>query len=159
MSEHGQIGHNGVAGKQLTAMIERVERLEADKKEIAAEITEVYAEAKANGFDTPTMRQIVKLRRMSKAEREEKQALLDLYLHSLGMLADLPLGVAAVTKSFGTPVPLTDEEKANGVFAAWVDKDGVRSSIGTGRQTDLEEHIKAAGEGDQANAGAAGAPA
>lgn len=154
MSGHGQIGHNGVAGKRLRSFIERVERLESDKKEIAAEISEVYAEAKGEGFDTATMRQIVKLRRMSKADREEKEALLEAYLHALGMLAGTPLGEAAI-KAFGQPVPLTDDEKAKGMAAAFVDDDGTRVSLGmVERQTDLEEHIEAAGEGERSDAGA-----
>ena len=90
------IGHNSIASKELQAFISRIEDLEAEKKTIQGDITVIYAEAKAGGFDTPTMRQVVRIRKKSAAEREEKQALLDLYMHALGMLADMPLGVAAI---------------------------------------------------------------
>ncbi len=75
-----------VAAGQLKSIVERVERLEEEKKEIAEQIKEVYAEAKANGFDTKTLRKVVSLRKRSTEDRQEEQALLDLYLHALGML-------------------------------------------------------------------------
>ena len=78
----------GVAGDQIRSIIERVERLEEDKQAIADDIKEVYAEAKANGFDTKVLRQVVRIRKQDKAERQEQEALLDLYLHALGMRAD-----------------------------------------------------------------------
>ena len=75
-----------VAGDQLKSIIERVERLEEEKKEVADQIKEVYAEAKANGFDARTLRKVVSLRKKPTEEREEEEALLDLYLSALGML-------------------------------------------------------------------------
>jgi len=78
----------GVAGAQLRALIERIERLEEDKKAIAEDIKEVFAEAKANGFDTKIMRQVIRVRKQDQAERQEQEALLDLYLHALGMIPD-----------------------------------------------------------------------
>ena len=77
--------HGGVAGDQLRAFIERIERLEEEKQTIADDIKDVYAEAKANGFDTKILRQIVRLRKLDTAERQEFEALLDLYMHALGM--------------------------------------------------------------------------
>ena len=77
-----------VAAGQLKSIIERVERLEEEKKEVADQIKEVYAEAKANGFDAKTIRKVVSLRKMRTEEREEEEALLDLYLSALGMLPD-----------------------------------------------------------------------
>ncbi len=77
-----------VAADQLRTIVERIERLEEEKKEIAEQIKEVYAEAKANGYDTRTLRRIVSLRRKPNEEREEEEALLDLYLNALGMLPD-----------------------------------------------------------------------
>lgn len=74
-----------VAADQLKSIIERVERLEEDKKAIADDIKEVYGEAKANGFDTKIIRKIVVMRRRAAAEREEEQAILELYLQALGM--------------------------------------------------------------------------
>lgn len=71
---------------QLRSLIERIERLEEEKKTITGDIKEIYAEAKANGFNTKIMREIVKLRKLEAAEREEAQAMIDLYLAALGMV-------------------------------------------------------------------------
>ncbi|MBK5910100.1 hypothetical protein CCR85_01150 [Rhodothalassium salexigens] len=73
----------GVSGEQLRQFIERIERLEAEKQEIADDIKDVYAEAKANGFDPKIMRQVIKVRKMEAQERQELEALLDVYLHAL----------------------------------------------------------------------------
>ena len=78
----------GIAAAQLTSIVERIERLEDEKKALADDIREVYAEAKANGFDTKILRSVVRLRKQDRAEREEQAALLDLYLHALGMAPD-----------------------------------------------------------------------
>jgi hypothetical protein len=80
------IGHNSVAGDQLKAFIERVERLEEEKKGILDDIKDVYGEAKSDGFDTKIMRQIVALRRLDAAERKAADAIKDLYLQALGMI-------------------------------------------------------------------------
>ena len=73
---------------QLRALVERIERLEEEKKTIAGDIKEVYAEAKANGFDTKIVRKVVSLRKKEPSEREEEQAILDLYMSALGMLPE-----------------------------------------------------------------------
>tara|TARA_R110000868_G_scaffold386807_1_gene655219 strand:- start:20 stop:307 length:288 start_codon:yes stop_codon:yes gene_type:complete len=83
---------------QLRAIVERIERLEGDKKVISADIGEVYAEAKANGFDTKIIRKVVALRKKEATARDEEQALLDTYMAALGMIADLPLGRAALER-------------------------------------------------------------
>ena len=70
---------------QLRSLVERIEKLEEEKKAIAGDIKEVYAEAKANGFDTKVMRKVISLRKKDSAERAEEEAILDLYLHALGM--------------------------------------------------------------------------
>ncbi len=70
---------------QLKALVERIERLEEEKKSIAGDIKEVYAEAKANGFDTKVLRKVISLRKKDAAERQEEEAILDLYLAALGM--------------------------------------------------------------------------
>ena len=75
-----------VAAGQLKSIIERIERLEEEKKEVADQIKEVYAEAKANGFDSKTLRKVVSLRKKPTEERQEEEALLELYLSALGML-------------------------------------------------------------------------
>jgi len=74
-----------VAAGQLRAFVERIERLEEEKQSIAEDIKEVYAEAKGCGFDTKAIRTIVRLRKKDQAERQEEEAILDLYLSALGM--------------------------------------------------------------------------
>ena len=73
----------GVAAGHLKQLIERIERLEEDKQAVMEDIKEVYAEAKGEGFDTKIMRQIVRLRKMNHADRQEMEALLELYLGAL----------------------------------------------------------------------------
>lgn len=76
---------SGFAAGQLRSLIERVEKLEEEKAALAADIREVFAEAKGQGFDTKIMRQVVRLRKMETADRQEAEAILDLYLSALGM--------------------------------------------------------------------------
>ena len=71
--------------EQLKAFIERVERLEEEKKAIADDIRDVYAEAKGSGFDVKALRAIVRLRKQDTDERREQQAILETYMHALGM--------------------------------------------------------------------------
>jgi uncharacterized protein (UPF0335 family) len=75
----------GITAEQLKAYMERIERLEEEKAAMAADIKEVFAEAKANGFDVKIMRQVLKLRKMDSNDRAEQEALLDLYMSALGM--------------------------------------------------------------------------
>lgn len=79
------VGHNSVAGEQLRTVIERIERLEEEKSALSADIKEVYAEAKGNGFDTKTIRKIVALRKVDEDKRKEAAAMLDLYAHAIGL--------------------------------------------------------------------------
>jgi uncharacterized protein (UPF0335 family) len=74
------------AKDHLRAFVERVERLEEEKKAIADDIRDVYAEAKANGFDVKALRSVVRLRKQDINERKEQEAVLETYLHALGML-------------------------------------------------------------------------
>ena len=76
----------GVAAGQLRAFVERIERLEEEKKALAGDIKEVYAEAKGNGFDTKILRKVISIRKMEEAERQEQESLLDLYMAALGMI-------------------------------------------------------------------------
>lgn len=85
MNDIPGIGDNTIAAGQLRALIERIERLEEEKKTIADDIKDVYAEAKGNGFDTKAIRAIVRLRKQDQAEREEAETILDLYKIALGM--------------------------------------------------------------------------
>ena len=73
-----------IAATQLRTIIERIDRLETDKEAVATDMKEVYQEAKGNGFDTKTIRKVVKLLKMDRAKRAEDEALLDLYLSALG---------------------------------------------------------------------------
>ena len=77
-----------VAREQLRTVVERIERLEEEKKAIADDIRDIYAEAKANGFDTKVLRQVVRLRKQDLTERQEQEAVRDLYLQAVGMLPD-----------------------------------------------------------------------
>lgn len=75
----------GIAGERLRSFIQRIERLEEEKKTLSDDIREVYSEAKSNGFDPKIMRQVVRLRRMETADRQEQEALIETYLSALGM--------------------------------------------------------------------------
>lgn len=77
-----------VAREQLRSVVERIERLEEEKKGIADDIREVYGEAKANGYDTKVLRQVISIRKQDMSERQEQDAVRDLYLHALGMIPD-----------------------------------------------------------------------
>ena len=74
------------AKDQLKAVVERIEKLEEEKKATADDIKEVYAEAKGNGFDVAALRTIVRLRKQDVDERKEQEAVLETYMHALGML-------------------------------------------------------------------------
>ena len=76
-----------VAKDQLQAFVERIERLEEEKKNISDDIKDVYAEAKGNGFDTKVLRKIIQLRKQDLGERQEQEAILELYMQALGMQA------------------------------------------------------------------------
>lgn len=88
MTENNEITESSqtIAAGQLRAIIERIERLEEDKKAISEDIKDVYAESKGNGFDPAAIRAIVRLRKKEPNEREEEEAILDLYKSALGMI-------------------------------------------------------------------------
>lgn len=92
-----------VAREQLKSVVERIERLEEEKKAIADDIRDVYAEAKANGFDTKVLRQVVSLRKKDLTERQEEEAVRDLYLQALGMLPDFEAQASAPAPDQSTP--------------------------------------------------------
>ena len=83
----------GIAQEQLKSFIERIERLEEEKRGIAEDIKEVYAQSKAVGFDTKIMRKVIAVRKMDAHERNEQEALLDVYLHAIEG-GDLPAAEA-----------------------------------------------------------------
>ena len=75
------------AKDQLKSLIERIERLEEERAALSADVREIYSEAKSFGFDTRIIRQVVRLRKLDRADRQEQEAILDLYLSALGMRA------------------------------------------------------------------------
>lgn len=84
-SESSEGAPAGIAVGQLRSFIERIERLEDEKRALTADIREIYNEAKGTGFDTKVMRQVVRLRKMDRHDRMELETLLDLYMDALGM--------------------------------------------------------------------------
>ncbi len=85
----------GVSKEQLKSIIERIERLEEEKAGLASDIKEVYAEARANGYDVKTLRSVVKIRKIDFDDRQAQEEMLDLYLNALGMI---PGGAAAASQ-------------------------------------------------------------
>lgn len=95
------IGDNSTrfAKDQLRAFVERIERLEEEKKSIADDIRDVYAESKGNGFDVKALRAVIRLRKQDAQERAEHELILETYMNALGMLADTPLGRASIKRA------------------------------------------------------------
>lgn len=81
---------NAVTRDQLKSFIERIERLEEEKKTISDDIKDVYGEAKATGFDTKILKKVISIRKQDRDERMEQEAILNTYLIALGMAEDLP---------------------------------------------------------------------
>jgi len=90
-----------MTNNQLQSIVERIEKLEDERALLAADIKDIYAEAKGNGFDPKIIKKVVALRKKDAAQREEEEALLATYMSALGMLADLPLGEAALRRDLG----------------------------------------------------------
>ena len=84
---------------QLQSIVERIERLEEEKRTLAEDVKEVYLEAKGTGFDPKIIRKIVSMRRQDSHKRMEEQAMIATYMEALGMLADTPLGLAALQRA------------------------------------------------------------
>lgn len=87
-------GPGGVAGDRLRSLVERIERLEEEIKQLTDDKKDIYAEAKGEGFDVKILREVVRLRKQDKNERDERDSLLDLYLHAIET-ASLPMAKAA----------------------------------------------------------------
>ena len=85
-SPQGDIAASGVAAEELKQFIERIERLEEEKAGISGDIKEVMAELKGRGFDTKAVRTILRIRKQDHAERQEQEAILELYMQALGMV-------------------------------------------------------------------------
>ena len=90
-----KIGHN-VAGERLRSIVERIEKLEEERKALQADIKDIYTEAKSAGFDTKVLRMVIASRKKDQDEWEAQLALLETYMRALGQLADTPLGQAAL---------------------------------------------------------------
>lgn len=86
-------GNNSFAATQLRTIVERIERLEEEKKTIGDDIKEVYSEAKGNGFDAKILRKVIALRKMDINERQEQETLIDVYMDALGSSSDLDSGI------------------------------------------------------------------
>ena len=97
-------GHNRASLSDLPAIVERIERLESDKDDIAEDIKEIYTEAKSNGFDPKVLRKVIRMRKQDVADREDEEAMIDIYMHALGQLSGTPLGGAAIVRAFGEGV-------------------------------------------------------
>jgi len=90
-----KIGHN-VAAERLKSIVERIERLEDERKLLQTDIKDIYTEAKSAGYDAKVLRMVIAARKKDQDELSEQQALLETYMRALGMLADTPLGQAAL---------------------------------------------------------------
>jgi len=93
-----EAGHNSVAEDRLRSIVERIERLEEERKAIGGDIKDIYAEAKSAGFDVKVLRQLIRERRDEPAAVEERETLLDLYRRALGQLVGTPLADAAMER-------------------------------------------------------------
>lgn len=91
------IGNN--SKEQLKSFVERIEKLEEEKKAIADDIKDVYAELKSAGYEAKAIRMIVARRKQDATKRAELEAIVETYMHALGMLSDLPLGQAAIDRA------------------------------------------------------------
>lgn len=99
----GKMGHNSegaapFATDRIASIVERIERLEEEKKSFADDIRDVYAEAKGNGYDVKALRAIIRMRRQDADKRAADEAVLETYMAALGMLSDTPLGQAALRR-------------------------------------------------------------
>lgn len=89
------INHD-VAAERLISIVERIEKLEEERKLLQADIKDIYTEAKSAGFDVKVLRMLIASRKKDQAEWEAQQAMLETYMRALGQLADTPLGQAAM---------------------------------------------------------------
>jgi uncharacterized protein (UPF0335 family) len=100
VSDEPTIGHNSALNQQdkaaLQGLVSEIERHEEEKRNISTDISTIYKSAKDKGFNVKAIRAVIRARQMERAEREALETTIDTYKHALGMLADLPLGQAAV---------------------------------------------------------------
>lgn len=84
-SPSSEVAAGGLAAERLRSIVERIERLEEERRALGADIRDIYTEAKSSGFDVKVLRTLIRLRRQERAEIEEQETLLDVYRHALGM--------------------------------------------------------------------------
>ena len=87
-----------MTNNQLVSIVERIEKIEDDRALLAADVKEIYIEAKSNGFDPKIIKKIIAMRKKDAEEREREEVILQSYMAALGMLADTPLGEAAMSR-------------------------------------------------------------
>lgn len=86
MTEEKRVNFGGVSGEKLRQIVAKIEKLEEEKQEVAECIREAYGEAKANGYDVKVLRNLIKLRKQDASDIQEAEAILDIYMHALGMV-------------------------------------------------------------------------
>lgn len=91
----------GIAAERLRSLVDRIERLEEERKALGGDIKDIYAEAKSAGFDCKVLRRLIRERKQEPADLEEQETLLDIYRRALGGYVDTPLGVAAMERVAG----------------------------------------------------------
>jgi uncharacterized protein (UPF0335 family) len=123
-----------VTASELRQFVERAERIASEIADLREDAKDVFAEAKARGYDAKALRKLIALRKRDASEVAEEEAILDLYKEALGMGAPRRPEKSALgfLTGLGTPVPLTEKEEAAGYKAAFIGKDGTRCALGTG---------------------------
>ena len=105
------VGDNShaIAKEELKSFVDRLERLNEEKQAIVNDFKDVMTEARSRGYDTKALRTIIKMRKQDTDERREQEAILEIYMHALGMLSDLPLGQAAIAAATRTRQPVKND--------------------------------------------------
>ncbi len=160
-----------IENSQLKSIVERIERLEEEKKTIADDIKEVYAEAKGNGYDVKVLRKLIALRKRDVEERAEEEAILELYEQALGDLADTPLGRAAAPGfASRAPIARSAETRSERVSHATQRQNPSEGEVGSavragapvsetadpGRQPSVQNEAEAGASPEQGSAARAG---
>ncbi len=96
--ERAELMAGGVGADRLRSIVDRIERLESERKALGEDVKDIYQEAKSAGFDVKALRQLIRERKQDAAEVEERETLIEIYKRALGMLADTPLGEATLRR-------------------------------------------------------------
>ena len=127
-----ELAEGSIAADELRLLIERIERLEEEKKAIADDVKDVYAEAKARGYDAKTMRTIVRLRKMESHVRQEAEALLDTYKAALGLPDAARRYLTASTRQGADRAPMRTNSRSRSRLSAHAEIRARRSRYSTG---------------------------